>query len=115
MNRIVAPCIVLLCLVLPARNAQAQDGIHVGIFRLDSTRVAGREYQGHHAQTLFGVYEQTNLTLSAGTLVVPVEQPLGRLAFSLLEPRSDDGLAAWGLIETAEADVYPILRLPADR
>ena len=93
---------------------EADTTLLVERFRLDSTQVAAREYQGHHAQTLFGVYEKTNLTLPAGTLVVSVEQPLGRLAFSLLEPRSDDGLAAWGLIETAEAEVYPILRLPAD-
>ncbi len=94
---------------------EADTTLLVERFRLDSTQVAGREYQGHHAQTLFGAYERADLTLPAGTLVVPVKQPLGRLAFSLLEPRSDDGLAAWGLIETADAAVYPVVRIPADR
>ncbi len=98
-----------------ARLLEADTTLLVERFRLDSTQVVAREYQGHHAQTLFGSYEQIDLTLPAGTLVVPVEQPLGRLAFSLLEPRSDDGLAAWGLIETADAEVYPVLRIPADR
>ena len=97
------------------RRLQADTTLRAEHFRLDSTEVAGREYQGHRAQTLFGAYEQTDLTLPPGTLVVPVAQPLGRLAFSLLEPRSDDGLAAWGLIEAANADVYPVARIPADR
>jgi hypothetical protein len=41
-------------------------------------------------------------------------QPLARLAFYLIEPRSDDGLANWNLIDGLEADakVYPILRTP---
>jgi hypothetical protein len=82
-------------------------------FRIDSVQVAGREYQGHHEQTLFGAYERTRRTLPAGTLVVPADQPLGRLAFTLLEPRSDDGLAAWGLIEAPDAAPYPVLRIPA--
>ena len=31
----------------------------------------------------------------AGTLMVKTAQPLGNLAVYLLEPRSEDGLAAW--------------------
>jgi len=53
-------------------------------------------------------------TLPAGTIQVDVAQPLGRLAFYLLEPRSDDGLANWGLLERwLTDDAYPILRVPA--
>ena len=81
-------------------------------FHIDSVRVAERAYQGHHAQTLFGHYQRTRETLPAGTWQVPLEQPLGRLLFYLLEPRSDDGLVAWGLLQEAlkEAASYPILR-----
>jgi len=84
-------------------------------FRIDSTRVAARAFQGHNERTLFGVYEEAQVTLDAGTLRVPVEQPLGRLAFYLLEPRSDDGLTNWALLDDAleEASHYPILRLRA--
>ena len=32
------------------------------------------------------------------SLIVPVDQPLGRLAVVLLEPRSDDGVVAWGIV-----------------
>ena len=51
-------------------------------------------------------------TLPAGTVVVSVDQPLGRLAFMLLEPRSDDGLVNWNVLDEAleGAEVYPIVR-----
>jgi len=45
-------------------------------------------------------------------MAVDVDQPLGRLAFLLLEPRSDDGFVTWNLLdETLEkAAFYPITR-----
>jgi len=41
-----------------------------------------------------------------------MRQPLARLAFYLLEPRSDDGLTNWNLLDEAlsGAKIYPILR-----
>lgn len=81
-------------------------------FVIDSTRVAEREYQGHRQRTLFGHYEDVEVTVAAGTALVPVDQPLGRLIFSLLEPRSDDGLANWNYFDDAleGAEYYPVLR-----
>ena len=49
----------------------------------------------------------------AGTLIIRTAQPLGNLALYLLEPRSEDGLAAWKFFDgtvKAGAD-YPVLRL----
>ena len=84
-------------------------------FRIDSTQVAGRPFQGRHERTLSGAYESVVHTLEAGTLAVPVDQQLGRLVFYLLEPRSDDGLVAWALMDDVleDAEYYPILREPA--
>jgi len=41
---------------------------------------------------------------------------LGRIAFVLLEPRSDDGLATWNLMDEIleKAEFYPILRTSAE-
>ena len=44
-----------------------------------------------------------------------MDQPLARLAFMLLDPRSDDGLMAWNILDpllgqTPRAGVYPVLR-----
>jgi dipeptidyl-peptidase-4 len=66
-------------------------------FRIESMTVAEREYEGHKSRTI----------------VVPVDQPLGRLALMLLEPRSEDSLAWWGLMEdvlAANPPIYPIVR-----
>jgi hypothetical protein len=91
-------------------------------FRIESSTQAEREYEGHRARTLTGKWEPAELNVPAGTLVVPVDQPLGRLALMLLEPRSEDCLAAWALMEDAMAQqpqFYPVMRtseaLPAIR
>lgn len=86
-------------------------------FRIASSQAAERPFQGRHERTLTGDYEPVVRTLEAGTLVVPVDQRLGRLVFYLLEPRSDDGLVAWALMDEAleGAEFYPILREPAVR
>jgi dipeptidyl-peptidase-4 len=49
----------------------------------------------------------------AGTLLVKTAQPLGNLAVYLLEPRSEDGLAAWKLMGGAVkvGSDFPVLRL----
>jgi hypothetical protein len=41
-----------------------------------------------------------------------MKQPLARLAFYLLEPRSDDGLTDWNFLDDALRDqkTYPIVR-----
>ena len=85
-------------------------------FRIDETQAASQPFQGRHERTLSGAYEPVVQTLEAGTLVVPVDQRLGRLVFYLLEPRSDDGLVAWALMDDVleDARYYPILREPAD-
>ena len=82
-------------------------------FRIDSLHVAGETYQNRRVRTYAGSYETARLRLPSGTVVVPANQPLGRLAGVLLEPRSDDGFAHWAFFEELEAgDAYPILRLP---
>lgn len=43
---------------------------------------------------------------------IRMDQPLGRLAFHLLEPASDDGLVAWNGLDgqLKDATTYPIFR-----
>jgi hypothetical protein len=77
--------------------------------------VAERAFQGHQERTLFGAYESATITIPSGTLVVPTDQPLGRLAFTLLEPRSDDGFLNWNVLDRRLEGLryYPILRTDA--
>jgi hypothetical protein len=92
------------------------------VFRIDSTTVSPRTFQGHNERTLFGSWEsngawETQSMEETGPqwFLVEVGRPLGRLAFYLLEPRSDDGLVNWALMDDAleGTDRYPILRIPA--
>jgi hypothetical protein len=84
-------------------------------FAIDSIVDAPREFQGHRERTLFGRYEAVEEELPAGSVVVRTAQPLGRLAFSLLEPQSDDGLATWNFFDAPlkDARYYPVRRIPA--
>jgi hypothetical protein len=83
-------------------------------FRIESSTLAAAAYEGHTRRTLTGKWEPADLNVPAGTLVVPIDQPLGRLALELLEPRSEDSLAYWGLLddilERQKPQIYPILR-----
>jgi Zinc carboxypeptidase len=90
----------------------AQAPASVEAFHVDSATTARGELEGHHERRLFGRWEAVRTRPSGAWLRVPADQPLGRLAFTLLEPRSDDGFAAWGLLDAwlKEPAAYPILR-----
>jgi hypothetical protein len=81
-------------------------------FAIDSQATAANEFQGHHERTLYGRWEAADVTLPESTVVVTVRQPLGRLTFTLLEPRSDDGVVDWNVLDDVlpGAKSYPILR-----
>jgi hypothetical protein len=83
-------------------------------YRISSLDTAENPFEGRREQTLTGSWEAAGGPLPDGLIEVSMDQPLARLIFSLLEPRSDDGLANWGLMSPslAGASSYPILRLP---
>lgn len=88
----------------------------VEAFRIRATATAERPFQGRHERTTEGAWEAAVREVPRGTLAVPMDQPLARLAFTLLEPRSDDGFAAWNLLagQMEGAAWYPVLRVGAD-
>jgi hypothetical protein len=67
----------------------------------------------NHEARLQGRYEPAMLSAQEGALFIPAAQPLGRLAFYLLEAESDDGLVTWNLIENglAPGQTYPVYRV----
>ena len=85
-------------------------------FVIAGSSLANRAFEGHRQRTVEGAWEPVDRTVPAGTLVVPVDQPLGRLVFTLLEPRSDDGAVTWNLLDgqVEAGSVYPILRVMTD-
>ncbi|MEQ1892012.1 MAG: M14 family metallopeptidase [Planctomycetota bacterium] len=88
-------------------------------FRITSSQATEESYQGHKPRTLEGAWEPHAQSVAPGALVIPLDQPLARLAFLFLEPRSDDGFATWNLLDAALAadpapEFFPILRTDAD-
>jgi hypothetical protein len=87
-------------------------------FRIDSTRVSQRAFQNRNEREVWGTYSDVEVKVPTGTVLVPVDQPLGRLAFHLLEPRADDGFLNWALLDDVieVGSDYPVMRsvLPID-
>ncbi|HXT71271.1 MAG TPA: M14 family zinc carboxypeptidase [Vicinamibacterales bacterium] len=74
----------------------------------------GIDTGAHGLRTLTGSWESAaGVTVPAGSFAVSLNQPLGRLAFYLLAPTSDDGLTTWNFLDDLLGDgvkTYPILR-----
>ena len=81
-------------------------------FRIDSSTTAPTAFQNHNERTLTGTWAPAQRDVPAGTFRLDMTQPLARLAFYLIEPRSDDGLVDWNLLDEAlkDAKMYPIVR-----
>lgn len=78
------------------------------------------ELENHRLRKVTADARAGTRNLSAGTYVIRTAQPLGALAAYLLEPQSEDGLAAWNffdpdLVVGTEAPVVRVLKeLPAE-
>ena len=86
--------------------------VEVEEFVITSSTQSDRPFEAHLERRVDGRWRPARRRLPAGTVVVEVDQPLGRLAFSLLEPQSDDGMVNWNQLDDAleGAETYPILR-----
>jgi hypothetical protein len=90
----------------------ASATMQVEEFGIEGVDIAAQPFQNRTERELRGAWAPVDRELTAGTIRVDLAQPLGRLAFYLIEPRSDDGLANWNLVDGLEADakLYPIVR-----
>ena len=68
----------------------------------------------HGLRSLDGSWAASDALAPIGSYAIAMNQKLGRLAFYLLEPKSDDGLTNWNYLDdvlgTEGVKVYPILR-----
>ncbi len=85
-------------------------------YRIATNTMETREYQGtHKARTITGAWEASEQTVPTGSVVIAMDQPLARLLFILMDPRSDDGFMWWNLLDpilgqTPAPTHYPVLR-----
>jgi hypothetical protein len=72
-----------------------------------------REFQGHQEARLAVSMEIAALSIDPGSILIPANQRLARLAAYLLEPDSDDGLVTWGIIGDGLTigQGYPVYRV----
>lgn len=82
-------------------------------FRVDTASVARTEFQGHRERRVEGAWVTGEVAVPVGAVVVSLDQPLARLAFYLLEPRSDDGFVNWNVYDRGidEGRGIPIVRV----
>jgi hypothetical protein len=85
-------------------------------FRITANTQAASTFEGHTIRKVEGQWgAKLDMRPPTSGWVVYTNQPLGRLAFYLLEPASDDGLVAWNFLDDVLKDAttfYPILRIP---
>ena len=86
---------------LRVERVESAREVEIERFVADSTIVAAQPFQGHRLVRVEGRWLVGNGVLDVCSFVVPTAQPLGVLAVYLLEPGSDDGVVAWGLVQPA--------------
>ncbi len=80
-------------------------------FTIDNVR--RQSFQQHEMRLLEGTWQPApERAVTPGSWAVPMNQPLARLAYYLLEPASDDGLTAWNALDKylEGAKTHPVLR-----
>ncbi|GLH67939.1 M14 family zinc carboxypeptidase [Geothrix edaphica] len=93
------------------KGSARQRGLAVLHFHETSRKLSASAYQGVFTLELQGAWRADpaakKLQLAWApedldrALYIPLDQPLGRLAFYLLDPRSTDSLAYWGVFHSA--------------
>lgn len=80
-------------------------------FEVATSTTTAQAFENHQERTVTGSWVPVERTVPAGTWRVSMRQPLARLAFYLLEPRSNDGLVTWNVLDEAlKSGRSPILR-----
>lgn len=88
------------------------------IFEISKFDKAQRKFEGHLMARVTGKFVPKKQKFNKGDYVVELAQPLGNLAFYLLEPESDDGYVTWNFFDeyfgkqpvNEKPVVYPVMK-----
>ena len=83
------------------RLGRARPALAVQAFRATAVQGEASTSEGHQRQNITGAWAAEPRDVPAGSLFVPIAQPLAALAMHLLEPDAPDSLAAWGWFASA--------------
>jgi murein tripeptide amidase MpaA len=75
-------------------NREAE--LEVESYRLINVRWPSGPFEGRHMPNFNVEVIEESKRFPAGSLIVPLPQPLGKLAISLLEPQAPDSFVRWG-------------------
>lgn len=87
---------------LHAHGIRFETAVHRGHemaaqhFRATRVQFSSTPFEGRLRTRLEGQWQQGQQAIDAGSLYVPLDQPLARLIVALLEPQAPDSFAAWG-------------------
>jgi Zinc carboxypeptidase len=80
-------------------------------FEVVTSTTTAQAFENHQERTVTGTWKAVERQVPAGGFRVSMTQPLARLAFYLLEPRSNDGLVTWNVLDEAlKSGRSPVLR-----
>ncbi|HVT10629.1 MAG TPA: M14 family metallopeptidase [Fimbriimonadaceae bacterium] len=84
------------------------------VFHVTAVNEAAQAFQGHKLMRVEGGFTRAHARFAQGSYLVRTAQPLGTLAFYILEPESTDGAAAWGFFSQPPAAnaLYPVVKCP---
>ncbi len=90
----------------------------IEVFEIAKHEKSQRKFEGHFMARIQGKYATKKQKFSKGDYVVELAQPLGNLAFYLLEPESDDGYVTWNFFDeyfgnqlvNSKTVLYPVMK-----
>lgn len=99
---------------IEVRRLEGERKVEAEVYTVRTARPASRQFQGHVMVRVEVDAARREEVLPGGTWIVPMDQPLARLAVYLLEPESEDGLAVWNYLDPwltvgGELPVYRVL------
>jgi hypothetical protein len=88
------------------------------VFEVTKHEKNQRKFEGHNLARVSGKFVSKKQKFSKGDYIVDLAQPLGNLAFYLLEPESDDGYVTWNFFDeyfekqqvNTKPVIYPVLK-----
>jgi Zinc carboxypeptidase len=91
----------LLAHGLTLEEVSTARSVDAEVFRVSELKFSDKPYEGRMRLTPKGAWKRERRDVKAGSLFVPIKQPLGRLAASLFEPNAPDSFLQWGFFNSA--------------
>lgn len=93
------------------RRLEAAETLPLEAYRVTAARTQKAEVLGIRPVSVSVETEAASVALPAGSIVIPMDQPLATLAAILLEPECSNGFVNFRVVEAKAGDTLPIYRV----